>query len=212
MYRTCVACHRVEPRFDQRRSSASTHKPHSLISCVAAYGSVHRRGSEERLRRRGARCDVRLPCHVHTRSIRYETSTCTVTTRDCRSSVNFVLRAWMGIHHYKVTHPAPRGASGHSSLQGDTSGAPWSVGCVAEHGARSSLDLKGDLVADRLTLYTCVSEYRTCVSSHRVERHASVPSAEPKKKKEKAESLVVVVSSSLPRSPNLPPPAPRVAP
>ena len=101
---------------------------------------------------------------------------------------------------------------GHSSLQGDTSGAPWSVGCVAEHGARSSLDLKGDLVADRLTLYTCVSEYRTCVSSHRVQRHASVPSAEPKKKKEKAESLVVVVSSSLPRSPNLPPPAPRVAP
>lgn len=74
---------------------------------------------------------------------------------------------------------------GHSSLQGDTSGAPWSVGCVAEHGARSSLDLKGDLVADRLTLYTCVSEYRTCVSSHRVERHASVPSAEPKKRKKK---------------------------
>ena len=72
MYRTCVACHRVEPRSDQRRSSTCTHEPHSsavFVSCAAAYGSVRRRGSEERLRRRGARCDVSLNTHTHVRYV-----------------------------------------------------------------------------------------------------------------------------------------------
>ena len=45
-----------------------------------------------------------------TRSIRcLKRLTCTVTTRDCRSSVNFVLRAYVKRRH--CTHPAPRGAS-----------------------------------------------------------------------------------------------------
>ena len=196
MYRTCVACHRVEPRFDQRRSSASTHEPHSLISCVAAYGSVHRRGSEERLRRRGARCDVSSPDHHHT----FDTlPSCNVHRHHPRLSLVGELRAACLDSRASLTHPAPRGASDvwrstEHEVHSRSNGLYVSRGCI-------------------LALYTCVSEYRTCVSSHRVERHKSVSSAEQKKpKKTKAESLVVVVSSSLPRSPNLPPPAPRVAP
>ena len=200
MYRTCVACHRVEPRSDQRRSSTCTHEPHSFVSCVAAYGSVRRRGSEERLRRRGARCDVSLNTHTH---VRYVASAIYVHRHHPRLSLVGELRAACLVHRYsrKVhsTHPAPRGASDvwrstEHEVHSRSNGLYVSRGCI-------------------LALYTCVSEYRTCVSSHRVERHRSVPSAEQKKpKKTKAESLVVVVSSSLPRSPNLPPPAPRVAP
>ena len=123
MYRTCVACHRVEPRSDQRRSSTCTHEPHSsaaFVSCVAAYGSVRRRGSEERLRRRGARCDVRS---TNSRSMRScQRPTCTVTTRDCRSSVNFVLRAWVVTCH--IRRPVERrmcgGARSTKFTQGPT--------------------------------------------------------------------------------------------
>ena len=58
---------------------------------------------------------------------------------------------------------------GHSSLQGDTSGAPWSVGCVAEHGARSSLEVERVVRQSRMhlgTVHVClrVSNVRVITS------------------------------------------------
>ena len=166
VYRTCVACHRVEPRSDQRRSSTCTHEPHSsaaFVSCVAAYGSVRRRGSEERLRRRGARCDVRS---TNSRSMRScQRPTCTVTTRDCRSSVNFVLRA-------SVKCFAP-----------NTSGASWSVGCVAEHGARSSLEVETIWRQSRIS----VGHVHVClrVSNVRVITSRRAPQVGPQRRTKK---------------------------
>ena len=131
--------------------------------------------------------------------VRYAVRDPNVHRHHPRLSLVGELRAACLDSHASLTHPAPRGASDvlrstEHEVHSRSNGLYVSRGCI-------------------LALYTCVSEYRTCVSSHRVERHKSVSSAEQKKpKKTKAESLVVVVSSSLPRSPNLPPPAPRVAP
>ena len=131
--------------------------------------------------------------------VRYAVRDPNVHRHHPRLSLVGELRAACLDSHASLTHPAPRGASDvwrstEHEVHSRSNGLYVSRGCI-------------------LALYTCVSEYRTCVSSHRVERHRSVPITEQKKqKKTKAESLVVVVSSSPPRSPNLPPPAPRVAP
>jgi hypothetical protein len=169
----------------------------AFVSCVAAYGSVRRRGSEERLRRRGARCDVSSPDHHHT----FDTlPSCNVHRHHPRLSLVGELRA--ACLDCKLPVYIRR------LVERRMCGGARSTKFTRGHQGRCS---RGWIAFKQL--YMFVSEYRTCVSSHRVERHTSVSSAEQKKqKKTKAESLVVVVSSSLPRSPNLPPPAPRVAP
>ena len=80
----------------------------AFVSCVAAYGSVRRRGSEERLRRRGARCDVSSPDHHHT----FDTlPSCNVHRHHPRLSLVGELRAACLDCKLPSLHPAPRGAS-----------------------------------------------------------------------------------------------------
>ena len=190
-----VPCHvsnvrRMSPRRASVRPKAFKymHPRTSLVCFVcAAYGSVRRRRSEERLRRRGARCDVRLNTH-HTRSIR--SSAIYVHRHHPRLSLVGELRAACLVPDQQVhsTHPAPRGASDvwrstEHEVHSRSNGLYVSRGCI-------------------LALYTCVSEYRTCVSSHRVERHRSVPSTEQKKPKKKqsrkSRRRCIVVASEKP--------------
>ena len=72
---------------------------------------------------------------------------------------------------------------GHSSLQGDTSGAPWSVGCVAEHGARSSLEVETIWRQSRIS----VGHVHVClrVSNVRVITSRRAPQVGPQRRTKK---------------------------
>ena len=119
--------------------------------------------------------------------VRYAVGDPNVHRHHPRLSLVGELRAACLDSRASLTHPAPRGASDvwrstEHEVHSRSNGLYVSRGCI-------------------LALYTCVSEYRTCVSSHRVERHRSVPIAEQKKKPKKAESLVrrcIVVASEKP--------------